>query len=129
MKKLVLFGLLFLLAIPAVAQLGTTRFFTSDSMAVSTTKRDTTFSTERYESCNILFSGCDGLIRVATSTQDTVGWTNTTVVKRFFLVPELVPFKITANSALGIVGLYRLDFGAVTGTGIMYIIGTKKVAE
>jgi hypothetical protein len=124
--KRALFILIMLLAVAASGQV---RFVTSDSIAVTATLADTTFSTERYETAYILFVGCNGLIRFATNTQDTVGWALRTGLKRMIYVPENTAFAVEADRATGIAGLYRLNYGAASGTGIMYIVGTKAVAE
>jgi hypothetical protein len=131
MKRL-LVGILLLFPMLSIGQTTTSRFSFQDSLVVTTTKKDTTFTTERFETAEIMFSGCDGLVRFAMSTQDTVGWNRqgpAAKMKHYRLVEEGNILYIVPNKDLGITGLYRLDVRSVSGSGIMYLTGTKKVGE
>jgi hypothetical protein len=129
MKKLVLIGLLLFMFVEARTQ---TAFSFLDSLVVTTTKKDTTFSTERFETFNIKFSGCDGLVRFAMSSQDTVGWDRqgpAAKMRHYILVDEGSVLSVSADKNLRVPGVYKLDVRTVSGSGIMYIFGTKNAGR
>jgi len=101
----------------------------TDSLVVSETAADTTFTTERWETANIMFVGCDGYVQLSLSPLDTTGWAGTTSGKNWLYLPEESILVIEKDRDLGIPGLYRLGYKAASGTGALFITGTKKTYE
>ena len=134
MKKILIVGLFLLAAISAKTQ---TRFTVSDSLAVGTTARDTTF-TYPWEMVEIWFDGfssstATGLLRFGISSTDTLGRGHATTthvkLRRFMPMQSSQIKRITANAALGISGLKWCEFKMSSGTGYIYFNGTKKTDQ
>ncbi len=119
---------LVLLVIPALC-VGQVSMSWTDTLHVTTTAVDTAFSTERWESCTLFFSGCTGLIKYAFSTADTTGWAADSLGKKWLRLAEGQVFTITTNKELRIPGLKFLAYKAESGSGTLYITGTKRVYE
>jgi len=125
MKKLLI---LFLVALASLGAKSQTAFSWVDSLAVSTSAKDTTFSTEKFESATLMFKDCDGWVKFAISSSDTLGWSAEAYGKKWLYLPEGSSLSITANKELRIPGLYRVEYkGSATGT--LFIFGTKKERE
>jgi len=124
MKRFVL--IIALILFPIVFVRGQIARSWTDSLAVSTSSSDTTFSTQRWETATLIFSGCDGWIKYALSSRDTLGWSDDSHGKKWFYLGEGQTLSITANKELRIPGLWRLEYKAALGSGALFITGTKK---
>ena len=100
------------------AQSVKSRFIVSDSLALTTSEIDSTF-TYPWESVTIWAVGCDALIKIEINKQDD--FTDDSFVR----IDDGSFITITKNRELGISGVYRVMTKAVSGTGILYMIGTK----
>ena len=125
MRRIIL--ILCILALASVASAQTTHLC-QDSLAVSETMATKTFTT-RYIECSLYFNGCTGLIRVASSDQDSTGifCTNDSQTnKKWITLLPNQPFHIETDKALGTVGLKHIAYKSASGTGALMIIGVKR---
>jgi len=73
----------------------------------------------------IKFKGCTGLIRWATSVNDTTSWST----RQWYIMEPGEFLIISKNRDLGIVGLYRLEYKCASGTGALFVTGIKNKNE
>lgn len=102
----------------AEAQSVKSRFAVCDSLALTTAAADSTF-TYPWESLTIWTVGCDAYYKIEINRQDELD------DDPWFRIDEGSFITITKNQALGISGVYRLRVKTVTGTGAMFLFGTK----
>ena len=128
MRKLLL--IVALMLVVSVGVQGQIRYAVSDSIAVSVTAIDSTFS-QRWETVNIKFVGCSGWVKFAMSASDTTGFKTGagTAPQQWTFLQAGEVLYLERNASLGIPGLYRLRAKAASGTGVMYLIGTKAVLK
>ena len=115
-----LFSILFSANKPVLSQTSTW----IDSLAVTTTEVDTTFS-PRWNGCCLWFDNCTGLVRFGTTTTDTVSWSS----KKWFKLEENQVMRFMINEYYNANHLWRLEYKAVSGTGILYIVGYKNAYQ
>jgi len=101
-----------------------TRFAWTDSIAVTTSDTVLTFS-PRWESVNIWFSGCDGFVKYSIGPGDTAGWSSCLYGKQYIELSEGMTLTIIKSKDLGIAGLYKIAAKAKSGTGALFLTGTK----
>jgi len=117
MKRFLLFTLLLIL--PFSILKGTT-YAVTDSISVSSTGVDSTFS-QRWVGCSFWFLGCEGQVKYATSPNDTTSWSSKqwTVLSDGQVMQFWPLFPEFPSS------LYRLEYRCTTGTGALFISGLK----
>jgi len=113
------FFLILLLLLP-FSILHSTTYAVTDSISVSSTGVDSTFS-QRWVGCSLWFLGCEGQVRYATSSADTSGWSSKqwTVLSDGQVMQFWPLFPDFPSS------LYRLEYRCTTGTGALFISGLK----
>lgn len=112
MKKIIPF--LIVLGLWAVVVLPESLY--TSRIPVTTAKSDTTFTgSDRWETVSIWFDSCDAYIQVGSP-----GDTSSISTRDSILVPErtVVSFGVEAK-------LRRLRYWSASGTGVLYMIGTK----
>lgn len=120
-KLLLVLAIVFVLVGSSRAQI---RYAWSDSIAVTATAKDSAFVVN-WETAHLWFRGCTGLIRFAMTSADTTGWDD----KQWIILDPNTIFSITKHKDLGVAGLDRLEFKAASGTGALFIVGTKRSAQ
>ena len=95
------------------------RFAVTDSLAITTTAIDSTF-TYPWESVVLWTSGCNALYKIEINAVDDI------TGEPYFRLDAGSFVAIKKDQQLGISGLYRLRIKAVSGTGTVYLFGTKK---
>ena len=99
------------------------QYIRTDSLAVTTTIKDTTF-TPMWNGCRIWFDGCDGLILISSSTDDTTGFASRPKVS----LDDGEKLEIWHDRFYpGTV--YRIRYEAASGSGTLYIFGYKNVYQ
>ena len=122
MKRLSFVIVLFFLLSPFTLQ-SQTLYQWSDSLAVSSTAVDTTFS-PMWNGCTLMFEGGDGWIKVGTTPADTVGWSTKSWVKVAQRQPYYVwPTDHHPNR------LRYLKYKVASGTAALFITGYKNVYQ
>ena len=99
-----------------------------DSIGVTTSDSTKTY-TNRFEVCNIMFSGCDGYVRWQMHSADTTGWALFGGGKHRLKLTDGSVLTIKPDANLGIPGVYKIQVSAVSGTGTAYIFGTRAVSS
>ena len=122
MKKL-LFCLLFALPLAATDN-PYLRYSDTDSLAVTTVAVDTTFS-NRWENVTLFANGCDILVKMAMFPSDSTSW----ATRPYNLILDGTSLEIVPNNDLYISGLERLKYKASSGSGALFISGTRKGSE
>jgi len=118
--KLRLLFILVLFLLPLTGAEAATYTWT-DSLTVTTTAFDTTFSTARWASCSLWAVDCDVRIRFGTTPSDTVSWSDKSWVElKEGQVMNFVPYEPYFHNSL-----LRLQAKAVSGSGTVYISGLK----
>jgi len=112
-------ALIILLGISNFAFSQATTYAHTDSIKVTTTAFDSTF-TERWQTASLFSVGCDLWLKMAFSSLDT-----SLTSDQWLRLDEGVTLTITKNTFLGIQGLRRLSAKAVADSGVVYIVGTK----
>ena len=112
-----LLSILLLAPIVADAQVLGTKYLWTDSIKVTTTAIDCTF-TQRWESITFWFDGCDATIKVAAP--DTFGFTNRCSIKLY----EGVPYSFGPATPLK-----RLLMKASVDSGTCYLVGYKTIRQ
>lgn len=97
----------------------------TDSLAVTTTAATKTL-TYPYISVTIVADGCDIYLRWASSTKDTTGWADMTGGKENFKLHDGSALSITQSGDLGIPGVRKIWYKAVSGTGTLRLTGFKR---
>ena len=117
MIPLILFALVMVICSnpgPAVGQILGTKYLWIDSVAVSTTRVDSTFE-RRWEEISFWFIGCNGLVKIAGAA-DTTDFTN----RKWLYVYEYQVVNVGPADRLK-----RMWYKAETGTGALVMTGYK----
>ena len=114
-KKLLICIFLFICISGVSAQ----QYAWTDSLAASTTSVDTTFS-PRWNGCTLWFTGSAGLVKFATSSSDTAGWSDKTWTE-LAQGQTLGFWQVPYYQCM----LYRLEYKSVSATGAVHIVGVK----
>lgn len=104
------------------SQSQTYKDFDTDSLTVTTVAVDTVF-TNIWEIANLKFVGCTGLIKAASSVNDTTG---AFTGKPWYPMVANEILIIQKDRERGVVGLFRLRYKATSGTGALFITGTRQ---
>ena len=92
----------------------------TDSLTVTTAAVDTVF-TNPWTTAVIKFRGCTGLIRYATSVNDTTSWST----RKWYIMEAGEFLIIQRDKDSRIVGLYRLEYKCASLTGALFITGIR----